>query len=249
METSILKENITHQPLPGLGLKLRFAAVDLAPNEQLETGFSVLDRDRNLIRIDKFYKDDEVLSAIESLGPANGTIVVIDVPKSLSIPGRWRQEQVKMHAQRLVGVNGKPISRFDKRGIRLYEALEARGVLAFLYFNYWTRLNYGIQVPFRSRSPQGCRALQMAIEHQLDVKNLPTNLAASSVLESMVGAYAGWAVWMGQPETDYEIFRAETGQRVLIPGGRPHLGIKPSQRRRRFRREVPMPFRNRKQEG
>jgi hypothetical protein len=227
-----LKEDITHIPLEGLDLKFRFAAVDLAPNEQLETGFSAIDRERQIIRMDKLYQDKDIINTILNLGPPSGTVVVVDMPKSLSIPGRWAQEEIKMHAFRLRRPSGQEINRFEERGVRLYEALKDMGFLVFLYFNYWTRVNYDMLIPFRSRSPQGCRALQTAIEHQLNVKNLPNNLAPSSVLESLVGAYASWSLWAGRPSEDYELYLNEYGHRLMIPKERPHLRQTPQPTRR-----------------
>jgi hypothetical protein len=242
-----LKEEVTDKLFPDIGLKLKFAAVDLAPNEQLETGFSVVDRERVLIRMDKLYRNDEIIKTVESLGPLNGTVVVIDMPKNLSIPGRWRQEEIKMHALRLRKRSGEVTERFEERGRKLYNGLDAKGVMVFLYFNYWTRVNYEMLIPFRSRSPQGCRALQNAIDHQLGIKNLPINLAPSSVLESMVGAYASWSLWAGKPGEDYQVYLDEHGYRILIPKGRPHVGKPPPIRYRRRRRNLkwykpPSPF-------
>lgn len=232
----ILKEDITHEFSALLGLKLRFVGVDLAPNEQLETGFSAMDRERTLVRMDKLYTDAEIVSAIKNLGPVSGTVVVIDMPKSLSISGRWRQEEIKMHPLRLKRSSGETVSRFEKRGFRLYRALQELGVLPLMYFNYWARVNYDMLIPFRSRSPQGCRALQSAIEHQLGVKSLPTNLAPSSVLESIVGAYASWSLWKGEPGQDYEVHADEQDMHYMIPIGRPHLREVPIKRNRRFGR-------------
>lgn len=232
----VLKEDITDTFRADLGLAHRFASLDLAPNEQLETGFSVLDRDRNLVRMDKLYTDKEILAVVASIGPANGIILSIDMPKSLSIPGRWRQEEIKMHPLRLQREDGQVTSRYEARGIRLYEALCEMGVQAFLYFNYWTCVNYNMQLPFRSRSSQGCRALQNAIEHHLGVKHMPNNLAPSSVLDSMVGAYASWSLWAGKPHTDYEIHLDEGGHRFLKPLSRAHLTYSaPKRLRRRYR--------------
>lgn len=222
-----LKEDISDQVLPYLGLKLRFVGVDLAPNEQLETGFGSIDRERNIVRMDKLYNDCEIISAIENLGPLNGTIVVIDMPKSLSIAGRLAQESVKMHAFQLTRPSGEKTLRFEQRGIKLCKTLQEKGILSVMYFNYWSRVNYDMLIPFRSRSPQGCRALQTAIEYQLGLKNLPTNLAPSSVLESLIGAYAGWSLWSGQPAKDYKIYKDDLDNMIMIPIGRPHLRQKP----------------------
>ncbi len=230
-----LKENITATVLPDLGLKLRFAAIDLAPNEQLETGFATVDRERNLVRMDKIYSDKEILSVVENLGPASGTIVVIDMPKSLSIPGKIVQEEVKMHPLRLKRASGKMLDRYEARGYKLYDTIDKMGIMVLLYFNYWTRVNYDMLLPYRSRSPQGCRALQTALDYQLGVKNLPTNLAPSSVLEAIVGAYASWSIWAGTPDEDYEIYQDDEGHRLLIAKNRPHLR-QPKQRTFRRRR-------------
>lgn len=231
-----LIEDVTDTPLPGLGLKLRFAAVDLAPNEQLETGFSVLDRERHIMRMDKLYQDKEILTAIQNLGPPSGTVVVIDMPKNLSIQGRWLQEEIKMHALRTRRAGGEEVRRFEERGFKLYEALEKMGVLVLMYFNYWARVNYDMLIPFRSRSPQGCRALQLAIEHCLGIKNLPSNLAPSSVLDSLVGAYSSWSLYTGEPGQDYEVYLDEARHRILIPKERPHLRVKPRRPKRSRRR-------------
>lgn len=217
------------------GQWFRFASVDLAPNDQLESGFSALDRDRQLVRVDKLYKDKEIIDAVLHLGPAKGTVLLIDNPKSLSIPNRWQQEQIKMHPFRLYRDEGRPkADRFEQRGRNLYEALAKHGVMTFLYFNYWARMKYDLLLPFRSRSPLGCRTLQAGIEDRLGLKLMPTNLAPSSVLESMVGAYAAWSVWAGVLEKDFDYALDEAGYRYMLPKSRPM--VKPTPRRRRSRR-------------
>lgn len=231
----VLKENITDQPIEGLDTKFLFASVDLAPNDQLETGFSVLDRDRNLVRMEKIYTNQEIVRCISQMGPPSETVVLVDMPKNLSLPNRWVQEEVKMHAHRLERETGDVASRFEERGRRLYNDLDELGALSFLYFNYWTRLNYSLLIPYRSRSPQGCRALQTGLFEELGIKNLPNNLAPSSVLESMVGAYAAWSLWAGEPTEDYQLYLDDQGYRIMIPEDRPHRKEE-KKRRRRWRR-------------
>lgn len=234
-------KDITQTPLAELALKHVFAAVDLAPNDQLETGISALDRKRNLLRMDKRYSDSEIISSIESLGPPSGTLVIIDMPKSLSVPGRWRQEEIKMHPLRLKSSDGSNLNRFDQRGLHLYDVFLSKGMTPLLYFNYWARLNYDLLVPYRSRSPEGCRALQSGIENQLDLKNMPTQLAPSSVLESMVGAYVGWAAWKGEAGKDFELKEDTEGRRYIIPQGRPHVD-ETHTRVRKYRRRFVNPI-------
>lgn len=215
--------NITHQERPGSGLKYRFAGIDLAPNVQLESGFSVVDRERTLIRMEKLYTDAEMIQHVMDLGPASGTIVVIDMPKSLSVQGRWRQEEIKMHPLRLNQADGSAVDRYEQRGRRMLMALQEKGVEAYLYYNYLTRLSYDLLLPYRSRSPQGCRALQTALSEVLGVKNMPTNLAPSSVLESIVGSYASWTMWAGQAGKDYELYEDGQGFPFFVSKRRPQV--------------------------
>jgi hypothetical protein len=239
-----MTNDITHQPLPGLGLKLQFVGIDLAPNAQLETGLTVIDRNRQMVRMDKLYRDDEIIQTVSCLGPATGILVVMDMPKNLSFPGRWRQEEVKMHPLRLQRLSGERGNRYDDRGHRLYQILTEQGVSVLMYVNYWARVNYQMLLPFRSRSSQGCRALQVAIEHQLGIQGLPVNLMPSSVLESMVGAYASWALWAGKPGIDYSLYQNTEPYTFLVPKGRPHLRqpLEPRWSKHRLKLRIRRPF-------
>ncbi|MCA9788166.1 MAG: hypothetical protein KC462_00255 [Cyanobacteria bacterium HKST-UBA05] len=225
----------------------RFASVDLAPNDALETGFSAVDRDRTMVRVDKVYTDEQIVNVVLNMGPPPATLVLIDMPKSLSIPNRWQQEQVKMHPFRLTGHFDKStrldedtqdVDRFERRGRRLYDAMLATGCKPLLYFNYWTRMNYDLLLPFRSRSPMGCRTLQAGIEDRLQLKQMPTNLSPSSVLESMVGAYAAWSVWGGKAGEDFEVAVDSENYEYLIALDRPHVksDAKPRRRFKRYKR-------------
>jgi hypothetical protein len=206
-----------HPILKNRGVLTTFASIDLAPNDQLETGVSAINRDKQVIRMDKLYRDNDIIRFIESLGPLQSTLVVMDMPKNLSLSGRFLQEEVKMHPLRLHRSDGTIIERYEKRAARLYQALEAKGIKVLLYHHFATRLQYKMIIPHKSRSSQGCRALQTALEYQLELKKLPNNLAASSILESLVGAYSAWAVWAGQVNRHYTIEANAEDHFLLTP--------------------------------
>jgi hypothetical protein len=171
-----------------------FVGIDLAPNGSLESGMAILDRDLTLLRMDKLYKDAAILDAIDHLGAPETLVVCLDVPKNLAVPGRFRQEELKYHAMRIdVPIyEREAVSRFSERSQLLYTALKERGVLPFLTYTGNTKAAFEFFFPYKSRSPQGCRALQSLISEELGIKNMPQNLAPSSVLESLLAAYTAW---------------------------------------------------------
>lgn len=212
------QQPVSTREFPHLGTKWLFVGIDLAPNETLETGVAVVDRDRTMVRMDKIYSDDDILLFLENLGPSENLVVALDMPKSLSIPGRWRQEEIKMHPLRLTRrETQETTNRYAQRAKTLCDAIQARGILVFLYFNLTAKMRYEIIIPYRTRTPQGCRALQALIKLRLKIGNIPSNLAPSSVLDAMIGAYAAWTLYKGKDKQHFELSLNEHQQYFLDP--------------------------------
>jgi len=230
---SYLQHRISVEDLGNLGDKWLFVGIDLAPIDSLETGIAVIDRNRKLLRMEKLSTDADVLRMLESLGPRSGLIICLDLPKSLSLESKWRQQEIKMHPLRLNTVHREEtVDRIAPRAWELYAEMVRRGYLVLNYFTPHAKLRYQISVPFKSRTPQGCKALQGAIKHQLGIQDLPVNLAPSSVLDAMIGAYLGWTVFKGKDGQQYELYRNEVGQRFVDP----MAIIQPKRRKPRRRR-------------
>jgi predicted nuclease with RNAse H fold len=192
--TRTLLQSWNDMPHAHLENRWLFVGIDLAPNGSLESGIAILDRDKTLLRMDKLYKDSALLDALDHLGAPETLIVCLDVPKNLAVPGRFRQEELKYHAMRIdiSHFERDPVSRFSNRAKELYDALKEKGVLPFLTYTGNTKAAFEFFFPYKSRSPQGCRALQSLISEELGIKNMPQNLAPSSVLEALLAAYTAW---------------------------------------------------------
>jgi hypothetical protein len=179
--------------------KWLFVGLDLAPNAALETGFCVIDPACTLLRMDKLYTNESILTLLEALGDWSHLVVAMDAPKNLAITGRFRQEELKYHANRLepLGFEREAVDRHAQRLHWLYEALLQRGALPLLTLNAYTKVNLGLNTPFKNRSSQGCRALQQHIAQRLPLNNVPNTLAPTAVLDAMVSAYAAWVAVHG----------------------------------------------------
>lgn len=212
-----------------LANKWFFVGIDMAPIDSLETGISVIDRGRHLMRMDKIDDDHSLLLFLNNLAPAENIVVLLDLPKSLSIPSKWRQQQIKMHPLHLQDKipNGTqevvPTDRFAQRAKDFYDAVEDQGILTLSFFSAHAKLRYGLNNPFRHRSPQGCRMLQAMLRQRLGIKDMPVNLVPSSVLDAMIAAYAAWLLCKGKENEHFKLFQDDEKRLYLDPLKRPRI--------------------------
>ncbi len=205
-------------PQANMAQRWIFVGIDLAPNASLESGIAILDRDLTLLRMDKLYSDEAIVDALTQLGATHTLVVSLDMPKNLAITGRFRQEEIKYNAMRLDNPEyDRPVvDRFSDRAYLLYKKINALGILPFLTYTPNTKASFKFFFPYKSRSPQGCRALQGLIQEELKVKNMPTNLAPSSVLEALLASYSAWSTFAGTLNKEFQIKRNHQGLNVLV---------------------------------
>jgi hypothetical protein len=231
-------------------LLAQFVGIDLATSDSTESGLVGLGRKREILRMDKQSTNAQIINYLAQWAPLQHQLIVIDLPKNTSIPGRFRYEELKYHPLRLIrpvsapGLNvptaatpqrymgrfvKKPTekitettaysqyadeahvvtNRFSERGYRLAGDLREQGANVMLCFSHWSKARLGLETPFRSRSSLGCKALQTGIQEKLQLPISGNNLLASSLLEAMVSAYAGWLVYQGKPEEHYRLYQDE----------------------------------------
>jgi hypothetical protein len=209
-----------------------FIGIDLAPNEQLETGIAVMDRNKGILRLDKFYKDTELTGILAHLNAPQNTMVLIDLPRNLQVPSKFRQEELKMHASRMTNLGSTHNERFAKRARNLFNTLYSQGYLPYLTLLNWTKLNYNIFIPFRARSSQGGKALQTALTYQLGISGFPNQQVSNSTLEAILAAYTGWSLW--KDSSHVECYLDTDGTPTVI--GRQIVPQSPKKRYSRGRR-------------
>jgi hypothetical protein len=224
-----LGQKFGSDPQASLGNKWMFVGIDMAPIESLETGLTVIDRDRRIVRMDKLNDDEQLLLFLENLSPPDNIVVALDIPKSLSIPSKWRQQQIKMHPLCLENTMENatrelvPTDRFAQRAKDFYDEVSKRNILIFSFFAAHAKMRYDLNIPYRHRSPQGCRALQAMMRQRLGLQDVPTNLAPSSVLDAMIGAYTAWMLCKGKEGEHFKMFEDDEKRLYMDPLKRTRL--------------------------
>ncbi|MEB3244707.1 MAG: hypothetical protein VKJ06_01835 [Vampirovibrionales bacterium] len=135
----------------------------------------------------------------------------------------------------------KLYERYNRRAKLLYNAIapaiHAAGGQVLLTFGHWGRAAFGLDVPFRARSQQGCRMLQTLLAQKLQVK-LPgadKSQLATPLLDAIICAYSGWLLHSGDHQEHYQLLKSEDGYYFCQPVSSFYLQAKP--RRRLTRRK------------
>jgi hypothetical protein len=231
LKHEIAIKDLGEAPKNSLTNKWLFVGIDMAPIDTLETGIAVLDRKKHVMRMDKLDEDETLLKFLDNLGPAENIIVALDIPKSLSIPSKWRQQQIKMHPLRLMEKSLHipelvPTDRYAQRAKDFYDAVQKRGIFIFSFFTPHAKLRYLLNTPYRSRSPHGCRALQALLKQKLSIRDIPTNLAPSSVLDAMIGGYTSWLLCYGKENEHFKLYIDDEKRLYVDPLKRPAAKIR-----------------------
>lgn len=173
--------------------KYYFVGISVSPNPGIETGIAIIDRDLNLIRVDKLYNLNELAPYIMNVGPATNIVACVDLPKNLTmLNGKWK---IQARYNRIFKINKGEIGdfswaqRFSDRGTEICSLLNTHGIDTYRYYSYFTKNMLHLNGPYKSRSPEACKHLQMSIQNILNVKGVPQNLIPLSGLDAIIGAY------------------------------------------------------------
>jgi hypothetical protein len=85
-----------------MGNKLVFIGLDLTPSDTMDSGLVALDRHRVLLRSEKLAKDTDIIRTLDSISGPTNVVLVIDIPKSINILGKYRREEIQMHPLRIM---------------------------------------------------------------------------------------------------------------------------------------------------
>lgn len=211
------KNSVKSTPLKN---KSFFIGLSLGESPTTETGLAVLNKNLDILRIDKLYTNPEIEAFFKSFTGLTDSIVCISLAKSsLQLSSKWRQDEKNIHAFKLYESAEEMhwADRFSDRGNKLYEYLNSVGISTFRYNIHLAKMRLNLIPPFKKRSQPGCKYLQTVISDYLSVNNLPGNLIAISALDAVIGAYTGWKMATDKEKNGYEYIKSFNEQKVVIP--------------------------------
>lgn len=204
-----------------LNNKFCFVGISLASSSQTESGIAVLDRNLNLLRVDKVFAINDLEPYIKNIAPADSLVICVDLPKNAaSLTGKWRQEAkgVSFFKPRKVSeTDYEWADRFSDRGSDLCKTLSSMEIDVYRYYCYFTKNILNLNPPYRSRTPVACKALQMNIQNYLKINYIPNNLIALSGLNAIIGAYTAWTIATSHEGKGYKFIGAHNDINIATP--------------------------------
>jgi len=194
-----------------------FVGVSMGESGSVETGIAVLDKELNLLRVDKAYNLSELKLSLANLAPPDSIVLCLSMPRNMMmLNGKWRITSKNTQALSLGNFDNKKHSwtqRFSDRGSELCKNLKEEGMEVFRYNIYYTKNCLEIIPPYRSRTPAACKYLQMIISNKLGVSGVPSNLIPLPALNAIIGAYTAWKSVTSQENIGFK----QIGQNKNIP--------------------------------
>ena len=175
--------------------KLFFAGISLGSNSTSETGVAIIDKNMNIITLDKLFSMEDVRFFLKRFVGKQNAIINIALPENpLMLNAKWKliaREYQLVQSSSLINQNSDWIKRYSHRGCDVFSELKNNGIDVFRYDIHELKSSLGLSGVYKDRSPVDCKALQSALKHKFGFKELPSNMLPVSQLEAILGAYLG----------------------------------------------------------
>ena len=166
-----------------------FIGLMMASGANMESGVAVLDRNNEIILIDKLFSMQDIQHFFDNFSSLKNSQICISLPWDNSmLNGKWR---IFSKPYQLVNSNQNIdnwTQRFSTRGSEYFSDLVENGIKISRFELYLTRQFLGLDSYFKERSPSDCKALQNALKIKYGFSSLLSNMMPMAQLEALVGA-------------------------------------------------------------
>lgn len=169
-----------------------FIGLMLSSGANTESGVAVLDRNNQIILLDKLFTMQDVQYFFDNFSSLKNSYICISLPwESSMLNGKWRILS-KLYQTLSLGKNFPNVNnwtqRYSSRGCEYFNSLIQQGVNIKRFELYLTRQALKLDSCFKERSPADCKSLQSALRLRHGFNSLPSNMMPMAYLEALVGA-------------------------------------------------------------
>lgn len=200
--------------------KLYFVGISLGSSSTNETGVAVIDKNLNIITLDKLFSMEDVRFFFKRMVGKQNSIINIALPENPQmLNAKWKllsREYQLIQSCELINQDSDWIQRYSHRGCDFFKELQSQGVDVFRYDIHELKSSFGLSGVYKDRSPVDCKALQSALKYRFGFKELPSNMLPVSQLEAILGAYLGFI--MASDKTEYNAKRKAQYNDISVIG-------------------------------
>ena len=165
----------------------------LASGANTESGIAIINRDNEIILIDKLFTMQDVQHFFENFSSLENSQICISLPfDNTMINGKWRllsklYQTLNCNNNKLINTNNWT-QRYSNRGTDYFKSLIEKGININRFDIYLTRQALKLNSCFKERSPADCKALQSALKIKYGFSSIPSNMMPMAHLEALTGA-------------------------------------------------------------
>lgn len=175
--------------------KLFFVGLSLGSCSTSETGVAIIDKNLNIITLDKLFSMEDVRFFFKRLVGKQNSIINVAIPENPQmLNAKWKlhaREYQLVQSCDLIKDSTDWTERFSHRGCDVFAELKEQGVDIFRFDIRELKSSLGLSGIYKDRSPVDCKALQSALKYKFGFKDLPLNMLPVAQLEAILGAYLG----------------------------------------------------------
>ena len=188
--------------------KLTYIGISLGGTSNMESAAAILDKNLNIIKLDKLFSMQDVEFFIDNLPGKANSVINVSIPENETmISCKWKYASRTYHA---VNLNSNLINkddwtnRFSSRGSEYLLETKNKGIDIIRYDIDNVKKEIGFCAPFKNRSPIDCKAIQNSLKMKFKIKELPSNMLPVAQLEAILGAILACTITNGVENEDYK---------------------------------------------
>lgn len=167
-----------------------FIGLSLAPNQNYDSGVAVINKNCELILLDKLYSDEDIEFFFKNFNSIENSVIAISLAQDNSLlDGKWRMsaksyKELSNHFE--INANNWT-NRLTPRCTRFFHNILLEGNCIFRYFNFQLRQALSLAPNYPERNSLDCKDMQTSLKIKYGF-NLPDNMLPASNLEGILGA-------------------------------------------------------------
>ncbi len=166
-----------------------FIGLSLAPNSNYDSGVAVLNKNNEIILLDKLYSDEDIEFFFKNFNSIENSIIAVSLAQDTSLlDGKWRMsaknyqelsDNFKINAHNWT-------NRLTPRCTRFFHNLLLEDNAIFRYFNFQLRQALALTPHYPERNSLDCKDIQTSLKIKYGF-DMPDNMLPASNLEGILG--------------------------------------------------------------
>lgn len=169
-----------------------YIGLSLAAGSSMDSGVAVIDKDNNIITLDKLYKMNDIIFFFENFSSLKNSKICISIPSDRTmLEGKWRilaKPYLPVATNKNIPNRDNWTQRQATRGCEYFNELAERGIDIKRFDIYITRQSLHLNSCYKDRSPADCKFLQQALKYEWGFDEIPANMMPMSHMEAVLGA-------------------------------------------------------------